>query len=778
MTVGKAIFYLLNNYTNLTDIVGTRIYPEVAEQDGATPFVVYTIISNSPSDTHSGPSQLDVAQVDVVAYSTSYAECIDIGVHVRAALDRVTGTYNGVNVQSCQYTTELIDFDDYRRSYVITQSYDVRISRTAFDIAQGTPVTGALLGDLQDVTITDVLEHDALIYDSNTAQWVNGIPTDIPVINKTVTDFPAGTPLRADGVQGDRVKINVWRPTNDPKLFIGLAADDIAADDIGHARQIGNIHHVNTDAFEIGDILYPQTTLSLGMSALGTTVPEAPNAAIPCAIVLRKQENTGRLFVRTWTPGIKLAELVDVYSNAPTNGQSLTWNTANNRWQPGVVTPRSLSEIDDVQDYDPTLLANRTMLRWDSAAKQWALIPQDSLLPTAYYLGAYDTEAGTGRTAASTASITVERYLTIQGDGEGESISAQSDTPSSGNKIVRKIWYKANSFEQTDVDTWTLVHTFADDTAYASTTATFEALLNAQTYGTPPFTLAQSWQDVPAFTGLLDTYSGASAAYSLRLLDSTYTGYAINVRRASDNAVQDIGFDSNNELDTTALATFCAGTDGYVVRWYDQSGNGNDAVQATTANQPKVYDSSTGVITESGKPALKFDGSDDGLNCSTDLRATTGASTVIMARNIDMKANVLQNVFSFYKTQRHLIENSLAPNYEEVSISTNETSGEYIKFPSTDLTGRHLFISIWDGTTQNGSVDDVELYYNGTVQSQTIGIAAFGTTASGTNSIGYKHDTNSQFCDGTIQEVIVYLSDQSSNRAGIETNINDYYSIY
>ena len=29
-----------------------------------------------------------------------------------------------------------------------------------------------------------------------------------------------------------------------------------------------------------------------------------------------------------------------------------------------------------------------------------------------------------------------------------------------------------------------------------------------------------------------------------------------------------------------------------------------------------------------------------------------------------------------------------------------------------------------------------------------------------------------------MQEIIVYLSDQSANRAGIETNINDYYSIY
>ena len=57
-------------------------------------------------------------------------------------------------------------------------------------------------------------------------------------------------------------------------------------------------------------------------------------------------------------------------------------------------------------------------------------------------------------------------------------------------------------------------------------------------------------------TPLLDTYSGAAAAYSLRLLDSTYTGSAIRVRRSSDNTEQDIGFNVFGELDTVSLGGF------------------------------------------------------------------------------------------------------------------------------------------------------------------------------------------------------------------------------
>ena len=58
------------------------------------------------------------------------------------------------------------------------------------------------------------------------------------------------------------------------------------------------------------------------------------------------------------------------------------------------------------------------------------------------------------------------------------------------------------------------------------------------------------------FTGLLDEYSGAAAAYSVRRLSSSYTDGLIRVRRSSDDAEQDIGFDANGDLDTTALLAF------------------------------------------------------------------------------------------------------------------------------------------------------------------------------------------------------------------------------
>ena len=55
---------------------------------------------------------------------------------------------------------------------------------------------------------------------------------------------------------------------------------------------------------------------------------------------------------------------------------------------------------------------------------------------------------------------------------------------------------------------------------------------------------------------LLDLYPNAAAAYSLRKLRNGYTGSAIQVRRESDDATQNIAFDLLGELDTSTLLNF------------------------------------------------------------------------------------------------------------------------------------------------------------------------------------------------------------------------------
>jgi hypothetical protein len=746
MTVGKAIYYLLNNSTDLEAVVGTRIFPEVAEQDSALPFVMYSVISNEPSDTHSGPSLLDVAQVDVIAYNTSYSGCIDMGVYVRAALDRVTGTYNGVNVQSCQYNSEVIDFDEYKRAYVITQSYDVRISRTEFEIAQGTPVTGAQLGDLYDVTddattgqvivkqadgtwaggdaagalgdLTDVasdvtseaIDRHALVYDEDSGEWITRYPGEIRIYNDSDETIVKGRCVTAIGAQGDMVTVRPYITTDDTRYVVGVATEEMAVGASGHAITIGEVRGLDTEGFAVGTILQPTNFVNsvrpfgMGPATAGAGQPDRP---LPIAMVTRSHANTGRIQVRMFTPGYyhQIAAMSDVYVPFPYQGAVLKY-----------------------------IVSGGTAF--------WGYLPQ------------------TSKIIADGAEEDVEIYYYAESDDTQLAITQRSDTPSAGNKIVRKIWYTTASQADPDADVWTLYQTLDDNATFAELQTAFEASLLVSPTGGQPVSIKTTWDDIPAFSGLLDTYPGAAAAYSLRLLDSTYTGDAINVRRASDNAVQDIGFDANGDLDTSALATFCAGTDGYVVRWYDQSGNGNDAVQATTSAQPQIVASGS-VLTENGKAALRFDGSDDLFNTSWSAGDTSAFSSFNIA-----------------------------------SPTNNTTSSNLYDLRDANDDGLRLFMFSDGNLFFSADADDLRTtaylsgqqlvyanYNNSAIFTAIDGNSTDTTTAPASTSVtanAYLFATNigSAPFNGKAQEAIFYTSDQSANRAGIETNINDYYTIY
>jgi hypothetical protein len=100
------------------------------------------------------------------------------------------------------------------------------------------------------------------------------------------------------------------------------------------------------------------------------------------------------------------------------------------------------------------------------------------------------------------------------------------------------------------------------------------------------------------------------AAYGLRRLRRLYTGFCIRVRRSSDNAELDIGFDSQGNLDILALLSFVGTGSGFVTTWYDQSGNGRNATQPTAGSQPQIV-ANGAIETQSGRPVLCPDGIDD-----------------------------------------------------------------------------------------------------------------------------------------------------------------------
>ena len=192
--------------------------------------------------------------------------------------------------------------------------------------------------------------------------------------------------------------------------------------------------------------------------------------------------------------------------------------------------------------------------------------------------------------------------------------------------------------------------------------------------------------------------------------------------------------------------------DGFVSTWYDQSGNASDAAQATTTAQPKIV--SAGALVVGG---LDFDGVDDLLsNGSLTLGATVTGYTVT---NSTAKINS-SYIFSINGT-------SGIVDFTDISEFASIYSGTSLK-ASTDISGSAVLkSSLFNGASSNVRVN------GSSVATGNSG----AQLANGTLVIGGGGSASDRML-GTINEIIIYGSNQSANTAGIETNINAAYSIF
>ena len=261
-------------------------------------------------------------------------------------------------------------------------------------------------------------------------------------------------------------------------------------------------------------------------------------------------------------------------------------------------------------------------------------------------------------------------------------------------------------------------------------------------------------------TGILDDYPNAEAAYSLRALNSAYTSSAIRVRRSSDNAERDIGLLYDGSLDTSSLLSFVGAGDGFVTTWYDQSGEGNDAAQGSASKQPKIV-SNGSVITENGKPSVEFNGTTDYIQ----NQLSVGATVTSFAVSKIVSEPDYNFIYDSFGTNSRL---RLGLWFTQEYFADNG-DGLIVEATTASDGNQHLFFAKHTNSDVSISVNQDTL--------QTVESTNFSQNSEHWN-IGARNDGAEHFLEGTIQELILYPSDQSSDRSGIETNINNHYTIY
>lgn len=268
----------------------------------------------------------------------------------------------------------------------------------------------------------------------------------------------------------------------------------------------------------------------------------------------------------------------------------------------------------------------------------------------------------------------------------------------------------------------------------------------------------------PPAAKMLDTFSGATAAYSLRLLSNSYSGNCVTVRRDSDNLDANIGF-SGGALDTSALAAHCGSANGFVATWFDQSGNSRNAAQLTDSRQPKIYDGTTGVMTENGKPALQFDGTDDFLDLSLGALNINNMSVHTVSRPLPSgttndAGHTLAASDAVYWL--HFIQRIGSVHKDRFFYGSTLDSG-------VDVDNNQHVYSFIAGSTAGYAA----MYRDGTKISADITLASKTINA---DQIGAFID--SLPFEGTKQEFVVYGSDTTNSRTNIESDINTFYSIF
>jgi hypothetical protein len=142
MAIEKSIFSLINTnaiviFEQADVIFGSSQIMNTGVGVESLPKIIFYKNSIEPYDTKgttglmSGRSTLDLATIKIDIFSTSAIQMDTLGMAVRNALDRYSGTIAGCEVQSIRYTNESNEFSfdngiSGKGWFMITQYYDAR----------------------------------------------------------------------------------------------------------------------------------------------------------------------------------------------------------------------------------------------------------------------------------------------------------------------------------------------------------------------------------------------------------------------------------------------------------------------------------------------------------------------------------------------------------------------------------------------------------------------------------------------------------------------------
>jgi hypothetical protein len=188
--------------------------------------------------------------------------------------------------------------------------------------------------------------------------------------DETIT---VGDVVQFNGVAGFTPKVKKAVPSeinNNPSLLMGIASANIADEANGYVTTFGMLKGVTTTGLSLGDILFYNSNTNASAGTLTTTQPEAPNAKIQLAAVVRLATggaSNGELLVRVQTP-VSISDDSSVQLTNLANGEVLAYNGTSARWENKEVVSLGLNVAltnianDQYLAYDNGVWINRDLI--------------------------------------------------------------------------------------------------------------------------------------------------------------------------------------------------------------------------------------------------------------------------------------------------------------------------------------------------------------------------------------------------------------------------------
>jgi hypothetical protein len=270
------------------------------------------------------------------------------------------------------------------------------------------------------------------------------------------------------------------------------------------------------------------------------------------------------------------------------------------------------------------------------------------------------------------------------------------------------------------------------------------------------------------FVGAFDAPLAAPwRAYSLRRLLSAYSGPLVRVRRSSDDTTLDIGYNSDGTLDSVALLAFTGANNGFVDRWYDQTGGGKHLEQGSLTAQPSIV--TAGVVnTLDSLPAVTFDGTNDYLTTATAGLFDAAAATmglVFSGAAVSNSVVVGESNNGGGGALYRLLRSSTA------AMNVQATNGSGVSMWANSVSGDTTFDAAQHQVFYADSGSQINTWRDNVAKHVALAAVRSGTTPLTNLNVGahLNGGTPANFLNGKVQELVLWNSNQSVDRAAITT---------